>query len=118
MIIFHEGLPGSGKSYEAFVKHVFKAIKSGRKVFAYIEGINHKKVAEILGFPVAIVEAFLIQIKEDQVKTIYEHVEDNSLVIIDEIQDFFSADNKPLEKNITTFVTQHRHRGIDIIIMG
>ena len=49
MIIFHEGLPRSGKSYEAMVKHVLEALKQGRKVFAYVEGLNHEKIAEVIG---------------------------------------------------------------------
>ncbi|MGL6388160.1 zonular occludens toxin domain-containing protein [Aeromonas hydrophila] len=37
MLIFHEGLPGSGKSYEALVSHIIPRLKDGRTVDAYID---------------------------------------------------------------------------------
>ena len=47
MFIFHEGLPGSGKSFEAVVNQIIPALKKGRPVYAYINGLNHKKLAEL-----------------------------------------------------------------------
>lgn len=47
MLIFHEGLPGSGKSYEALVSHIIPRLKDGRTVDAYIEGLNFEKIAEL-----------------------------------------------------------------------
>lgn len=118
MIIYHEGRPRSGKSYEACIKRIIPALKQGRKVFAYIEGLNHEKFAEVTGLLLDRVKELLIQITVDQVKTIYDHIENDSLVIIDEIQDFFPSDRSKLTPEITTFVTQHGHRGLDIVLMG
>lgn len=155
MIIFHEGLPRSGKSYEAAINRIIPALKQGRKVFAYIEGLNHEKFAEIVGRPLDEIKGrvehqtlstqqyaalpdsqkqrvskgekawtlktypgLLHQIDVDQVKTIYDHVENDSLVIIDEVQDFWPSDRKQLSDSMTTFVTQHGHRGLDIVLMG
>lgn len=155
MIIFHEGLPGSGKSYEATVSRIIPALQAKRQVFAYIEGLNHQMFAEVTGLPldeitgrVVVVpvdieaysqmtedektkvtkgvdgwfirkyEGLLFQIDKRQVKDIYRHVANDALVVIDELQDFFPSSNKKLDDGITTFVTQHRHRGIDIIAMG
>jgi zona occludens toxin len=118
MIIFHEGLPRSGKSYEAAVSRIIPALKQGRKVFAYIEGLNHEKFAEITGLPVERVRELLIQIEESQVKTIYDHIENDALVIIDELQDFWPSDRKKLDEKMTKFITQHGHRGLDIVVMG
>jgi zona occludens toxin len=119
MIICHEGLPGSGKSYEAAINQIIPALKNGRKVFAYIEGLNHQKFADILEVPIDVIQSLLIQINKQQVHKIYDHVENDSLVVIDELQDFFPhAGKKQLDQGITEFVTQHRHRGIDIVVMG
>ena len=118
MIIFHEGLPGSGKSYEAAVKQIIPALKKGRQVFAYIEGINHEKFAEITELPVTIIKKLLIQIERDQVTEIYQHVENDSLVVIDELQNFWPSGRQKLDEHITQFVTEHRHRGLDILCMG
>lgn len=118
MIIFHEGLPGSGKSYEATVSQIIPALLKGRKVFAYIEGINHEQFALICDKSIDEIKDLLIYVDKDKVLKINEHVENDSLVVIDEIQDFFPNNKKQLSQGITEFVTQHRHRGIDIVIMG
>ncbi|MBS4051693.1 MAG: Zonular occludens toxin [Methylomonas sp.] len=155
MIIFHEGLPRSGKSYEAVVKQIIPALLKRRQVFAYIEGLNHQKFAEVTGIPLdemtgktqlvkidpsefsalandekslvlknadgwyrPTFTGLLHQIELEQVKTISKHVANDSLVVIDEAQDHWPVGVKSLDADITKFVTQHGHRGIDIIIMG
>lgn len=118
MEIFHEGLPGSGKSYEAMARHIIPALQNGREVFAYIEGINHAKVAEAAELPLERVEMLLHQITREQVKEVYKHVRDNSLVVLDEAQNFWPTQRQPLPEAITQFITEHRHRGLDILLMG
>ncbi|MEI6709021.1 MAG: zonular occludens toxin domain-containing protein [Methylococcales bacterium] len=118
MIIFHEGLPGSGKSYEAAVNQIIPALKKGRVVYAYIEGLNHDKFSEVTGLSIDTVNELLIQLTKEQVKEIFDHVSNDSLVIIDELQDFFPSGRRTLDAGITEFVTQHRHRGIDVVCMG
>ncbi|AEF99488.1 zonular occludens toxin family protein [Methylomonas methanica] len=155
MIIFHEGLPRSGKSYEAVVKQIIPALLKGRQVFAYIEGLDFQKFADVTGLALDRVQGkkslvkvdpseysllsqddknsvikgadawyrpvftgLLHQINLEQVKSISKHVANDSLVVIDEVQDHWPVSTKPLDKDITTFVTQHGHRGLDIIIMG
>lgn len=117
-IIFNEGLPGSGKSYDACIRHIIPALQNGRKVFAYIKGLDHEKFAEVTKIPVAIVRMLLVQIEDEQVKDIHKHVENDSLVVIDELQNFFPSQRLPLSDEMTVFVTEHRHRGLDIVAMG
>lgn len=118
MIIFHEGLPGSGKSYEAAINQIIPALLKGRSVYAYIEGLNRLKFSEITGIPLEKLTELLHPLTKEQVPDIQIHVADNSLVLIDELQDFFPAGKTTLPSGVTEFVTQHRHRGIDIICMG
>lgn len=122
MIIFHEGLPRSGKSYEAMVKHVLGALKKGRKVFGYVEGIDapeaREKIASLIDTTPEWVADHLIYIPPDQVPEIHQYVENDALVIIDELQDFFPAGRQKLSPGMTEFVTQHGHRGLDILAMG
>lgn len=118
MIIFHEGLPGSGKSYEAVVKHVIPAIAQGRAVYAYVNGLNHDKIAQLAEVTPERGRELLFQIEREQVPEIYRHVQDNALVIIDEMQNFWPHGRTKLGPDITEFVTEHRHRGLDIIGMG
>lgn len=118
MITFHEGLPGSGKSYEALIAHIIPNVNKGRKIFAYIEGINHQKIAELTEKAVEEVESLVVQVNRDDVHKIYDVVENDSFVIIDELQNFFPSGRQKLDDDITKFVTEHRHRGIDILTMG
>lgn len=118
MLIFHEGLPGSGKSYEALISHIIPSIKKGRKVFARINGLNYEKIAELTERTVEEVQQLLIHVPEEHVLEIHEHVENDSMVIIDELQNFFPTGRGKLSDGITKFVTEHRHRGLDIVAMG
>jgi zona occludens toxin len=118
MLIFHAGLPRSGKSYEAMVRHIIVALQNGREVFAYIEGINHARVAEAAELPIEEVERLLHQVTRDQVPTIYSLVKDNALVVLDEAQNFWPTGRQRLGPEITQFITEHGHRGLDILLMG
>lgn len=118
MLIFHEGLPGSGKSYEALISHIIPSIQKGRKVFARINGLNYEKIAELTERTPEEVRDLLIHVPEEHVLEIHNHVENDSMVIIDELQNFFPSGRQKLSEGITQFVTEHRHRGIDIVTMG
>ncbi|WP_421292420.1 zonular occludens toxin family protein [Aeromonas taiwanensis] len=118
MLIFHEGLPGSGKSYEALVAHIIPRLKDGRTVDAYIEGLNFEKIAELAEITLEECQERLKQITREQVLNIHEHVRDKSLVIIDEAQNFWPTGRARLPDPIIQFVTEHRHRGLDVVLMG
>lgn len=129
MIIFHEGLPRSGKSYEACVYHLLPAVKEGRPVLTNIEGINCEKVASITGVPVRIVEQLITCIYHPEIEDVHARVEaqkqsflecvqKDSLVIIDEIQNLFPSGREKLSSDWTRFITEHGHDGLDILIMG
>lgn len=136
MIIFHEGLPRSGKSYEAMVERIIPALQAGRGVLAYIEGLDHEKIAIAASLEVAQVRRLLRPLTLEQVESkprilrngdedkktppdqpLLDHIRDNDLIIIDEAQDFWGTKAK-LSAEFTKFVTQHGHRGLDIILMG
>lgn len=118
MLIFHEGLPGSGKSYEALVSHIIPRLKDGRNVDAYIEGLNYEKIAELAEITPEECKEQLRQITREQVPTIHEHVRDKSLVIIDESQNFWPSGRQKLPDPIIQLITEHRHRGLDVVLMG
>lgn len=60
----------------------------------------------------------LFQLTGVDVPVIYSRVTDNSFVVIDEVQDYFPATSTPLPFPMTQFITQHGHRGINILLMG
>lgn len=122
MLIFHEGLPGSGKTYEAMVKHVIPAIERGRRVYAHIDGLDDPScldaISECLGLPSDQVKSLVFYLSADQVKRIWDFVEPNSLVVIDEIQNYFPATRDKPVPALSEWVSKHRHDGIDILALG
>lgn len=118
MLIFHEGMPGHGKSYSAVKDYLVPQLVKGRKVFARINGLNYPQIAALAEITEDRCRELLVEISEDQVKRIYLHVANDSFVIIDELQNFFPSERKPLDADMTKFVTEHRHLGIDMLLMG
>src|SRR6185369_4769066 len=132
-VFFHEGLPGSGKSYEAMVEQIARALRAGREVVAYIEGLDHARIAQACELPVEQVEALLFPLtredmkprfvrrddgKEIQVDGLWiEKVRDNALHVLDEAQNWW-PNRLRATPELTELVTEHRHRGMDFLLMG
>lgn len=128
-IEYHEGLPGAGKSYEAVVFHIIPALKSRRSVVTNIRGMNYEKLAELTGEPLEMIRLLLINVEPAEqdsesgevqrvIDEMCDKTPDNALIVWDEIQDYFPSGNTKLPLNQQKFWTEHRHRGLDIIIMG
>jgi len=128
-IHFHEGLPGAGKSYEACVHHILPALKANRQVITNIRGMNLEKIASLIDEPVEYVEMLLICIEPaeqdgdeselQRVKNDFaDKTPDNAMIVWDEVQDYYPSGNYKLPINQQKFWTEHRHRGLEIVIMG
>ncbi|WP_199030582.1 zonular occludens toxin domain-containing protein [Ralstonia sp. ASV6] len=118
MLIVHEGLPGAGKTWEAVVKRLIPALQKGRKVFARINGLDHAKIAEVAGIEQDRVKELLHEIPEDQVLQWNELVENDSLVILDEAQNFWPhGTSRSMGQDQIKAIAEHRHRGLDVVLM-
>lgn len=117
MIIFHEGLPRAGKSWEAMVKMALPAIKNGRVVVTNIKGVDHQRIADILEMDLDAVEKLLISVPWEKSGDIHEYVVNDCLTIFDEVQDFHPSKFK-LNPHQVEFITQHGQRGIDVVLCG
>lgn len=124
MIIFHEGMPGSGKSYAAMRDHIIPAVKKGRKVFARMNGLDRDRIAEVAGIDRARLDEQLFEIDETEVDKLCRvtngewQLPPDCLLVIDELQNFFPQKRAPLDQDTIKFVAEHRHRGMDILAMG
>lgn len=135
-ILFYEGLPRSGKSYEAMSTLVIPWLQKGREVVAYIEGLDtdacKQRIAEASGLPLEQVELLLFPLTREDMRpreverngkkvmidgTWIEKTRDNALHVFDESQNWWPNRMKATEE-ITQFVTEHGHRGITILLMG
>lgn len=117
-IWFHEGLPRSGKSYEAMVKHALEALKKRRHVVTNIKGVNPEKIAEVLDMAVEEVEQLITIIPWEHTKDCWKYTVNDSLLLLDEVQDFWPATRDRLGPEMTELITQHGQRGMDIVLMG
>jgi zona occludens toxin len=117
MLIFHEGLPRSGKSYEAMRAWILPALKSGREVFANLEGMNHERIAQVENLPLERVRELLHQIAWEDTTKIHQIATKDCLIVLDEGQDFWPVKGQ-ISTEHTTFFTKHGHKGQDILVMG
>ena len=139
-ILFYEGLPGAGKSYEAMVTQIIPFLLKGREVVTYIEGLEthecRQRIAEASGLPLERVEELLFPLTREDMRpreveetrrgkkvTVQidgawiEKTRDNAFHVFDEAQNWWPNRLRASDA-LTQFVTEHRHRGIDILLMG
>lgn len=119
MIIFHEGMPRSGKSYAAMADHIIPALKKGRRVYARLDGIDHAKIAEVAGIDEKTCAELLIELSEEDVKHLTQYSFDkDALIVLDELQNYWPQRRQPLEEALTKWIAEHGHHGWDVLCMG
>lgn len=126
-IMFVTGVPGSGKTLYILQRFIIPALKKGKTVYHNIEGLEEKKML-IASYwddvdPIH-VSSRLIEFPEDQIKTFYEWIATkdrdyaiNCLVVVDEVQNIYSARDYQANHNkaVIPYLTTHRHFGHDVI---
>lgn len=125
-IVFHEGLPGSGKSYESVVYHMLPELRNGRTIITNISGINFEKFSALTNIPIAVVRKLIICVDYDSVDAATHrdqllavlNVTPDALVLIDEIQNFFPSRGVKFSEPWVKYFSEHRHLGHTIILMG
>lgn len=129
MFVFNEGVPRSGKSYDAVKSHILPALKKGRHVWARINGLDHQAIADYLKMPLAHIEAHLHHVEsKDVIKTFVATRDDtgkwviapelqNALVVIDEVHEFYVKQRQPLAPEVEAFFALFGQNGGDAIIM-
>lgn len=132
-ILFFEGLPRAGKSYEAMVTQIIPFLQRGKHVVAYIEGLDFARISEASELDESTVREYLHPLtREDMqprevkgadgkvVKTDgawIDKVMDNALHVFDEAQNWWGNRNRATDA-LTQFVSEHGHRGMTILLMG
>lgn len=123
MIICFEGTPGSGKSFEA-VKKILDNLKLGRTVYTNIDGLDldvqREHIKLYTGLDDYELNTKLISLSRDQVHKFWEVCKNGSLIVIDEVQNYFSnrdwqsAENKAC----ASWASTHRHHGFDVVLIS
>lgn len=117
MILLCEGVPGSGKSYWGVWKKLLPALRSGRRIYVYIDGANIEKWALFLGQNEdELRKRITVWQTAEEVKAGLLDVEPKSLVFLDECQTIFRAGSKPAPELLRWFEI-HRHIGCDVVLL-
>ncbi|KRC33936.1 MULTISPECIES: zonular occludens toxin domain-containing protein [unclassified Lysobacter] len=126
MLICNEGPPRAGKSYDAVKTHILPAIKGGRHVYARLNGLDHEKIAVYLQLPETRVRELLTLVGPDEVVPLFTafgddppkfNVKPDSLIVIDEVHEFYVSGRQALAKEQEAFFAKHGHIGLDIVVM-
>jgi zona occludens toxin (predicted ATPase) len=124
MIYFFTGTPGSGKTYEA-VKMIFDELRKGRRVYTNIDGMDNLDCQEKLRVMAGLDRFEFFErfhhfgYDRQVIMNFWEHCEKNSLVVIDEVQKFFSNRDwqKDENKKFGDWASTHRHDGFDLVMI-
>lgn len=129
MLVFNEGVPRAGKSYDAVKNHILPALKKGRTVYARLNGLRHEKIAKHLDMSESDVLKLLILVDTKEVVATFACFQDDTgkwciadqfkdaLVVIDEVHEFYVNERKPLDPAVENFWALLGQNGGDAVIM-
>lgn len=116
MILFHEGLPRSGKTYEAVYSKILPWLKEGRVVQTNIYGINHQKISQYLSIDLDIINSKLFTITKEQAQQINKYYIKNAAIVIDEAASIYGVKTS-ISSEVQDFFKEHGHLGIDLLLI-
>lgn len=118
----YEGLPGSGKSYDA-VRKLLDSLKAGRRVLTNIDGVQHEKqritIQHYMDLQKDELDKLLIYLPKDKVSKFWEYTENGDIIFIDEAQNFFNSRDWQTDtnRNLGRWASEHRKRGNDVVFI-
>lgn len=115
------GIPGTGKTLLG-LEWIVKALRDGRRVYTNIEGLDPNRLAGVFELdPIKVNLLLTVWDSSDAsfIRQFQNHIENNSLVVLDEVQNYFGSrdwDTKEA-KDLIPWITKHRHLGVDILFL-
>lgn len=130
MLVFNEGVPRAGKSYDCVKHHILPALKRGRHVFARLNGLKHDAIADYLKLPREQVRELLHTVDTKDVVSTFQCYKDeesgqwripeqfkDALIVIDEVHEFYVQERKPLPPEVENFFALLGQNGGDGVIL-
>lgn len=134
MLVFNEGLPRSGKSYDVVKNHILPALQAGRKVFARLNGLDEpakrKAIADYLHMDSATLDERLVHVTSAEVRTLFVAVKDaagewtipdqlkDNLFVVDECHSFYVASREAIDPAVEEFFALIGQNGGDGVLMS
>lgn len=128
MLIGLEGKPRSGKSHDLVRVHVLENLRSGRRVYARLNGLDHAAIADYLGADVSYVTRLLVDMSESEVAAwctcethddgsmSFPYFDRDSVVIVDECHDYWPLARQEMPPHMVAFFAKHGHWGLDLVL--
>lgn len=124
-LYLYYGKIGDGKSHEVVLSEILPAVRDGRKVYVYMDGLNPRRLGQFAG------RTANVQLWDnvDQVRAACAlpvddrdgldlTIERGALIVIDEAQLVWDAREwQKTGKNAMAFFEYHRHFGLDVILI-
>lgn len=130
MLVFNEGVPRSGKSYDAVKHHILPALREGRRVYARLNGLRYELIAQYLEMSEARIRELLFVVNTDDVLNTFVCYRDevdgewciedsfkDVLIVIDEVHEFYVESRAPLAPQIENFWALLGQNGGDAVLM-
>jgi zona occludens toxin (predicted ATPase) len=124
-IFFFTGTPGSGKTYEA-VEKILNNLRLGKCVYTNIDGMDDPHCQETLKVLAGLDDLQFgnqfhhLGNSREVIENFWDHCpERNSLIVLDEVQKYFSNRDWQATKNrlFGDWASTHRHEGYDLVII-
>lgn len=122
MITCYEGLPGSGKSYDA-VKKLLVNLRSGRRILTNIDGLQNEHQRTVIkhytDFDDVALDSGLVHMDDEKTQEFWSHSKKGDLIVIDEAQNYFNSRDwqSKTNRDLGKWAALHRHLGIDVVFI-
>jgi len=133
MIVFNEGAPRAGKSYDVVKNHVLPALAQGRRVFARLNGLEEPGkrhvIASYLKISIDRLDELLFHVTPADAPALFQAQKGadggweipaelrNSLCVIDECHGFWVASTQPISPAAEEFFALIGQYGGDVLLM-
>lgn len=124
-IYLYYGKVGDGKSYHVVATEILPAVRDGRKMYVYMDGLNPRRLSQLSGRNSNVVLWETVdQVREacrldvDDREGVGLRVDRGSLIVVDEAQLVWDAREwKNTGKEALAFFEYHRHFGLDVVVI-
>lgn len=124
-LYLYYGKVGDGKSYHVVATEILPAVRDGRKMYVYMDGLNPRRLSQFAGRNANVVlwdnveqvrEA--CQIEVDDRDGVGLKIDRGSLIVVDEAQMVWdSREWQKTGKQALAFFEYHRHFGLDVVLI-
>jgi len=124
-LYLYYGKIGDGKSHEVVRSEILPAVRDGRKIYVYMDGLNPRRCGQFAGRNANIVMwenveqvRDAVQLEVDDREGVGLKIDRGSLIVVDEAQLVWDAREwQKTGKQSLAFVEYHRHFGLDVVLI-